>query len=186
MHNQLGCFRRHLQKWRLPWKHFLDHQSLTTCLNLNQFYFHQNVWRSTFWKGVCSIGKEFASRGSKLFPFRTDPFQKELNVRKLKQGETKVISFVKNGWNSNKRLRSPEYKHNFIRSSEYTWLNLVQSFLNCKIYLGYFFYSKDNSTNLYIVSNTFIKCLLKHLRMHTVTSFKVLNLMTLIFLAIRL
>ena len=49
----------------------------------------------SLWKGVYSKREEFATMGSKFFPFRVDSFQNELGVQKSKQEVTKVASLVK-------------------------------------------------------------------------------------------
>ena len=46
-------------------------------------------------KRINSIRKEFAPTGSKFFPFRVAPFQKEFEVPKSKQEVTNVVSLHK-------------------------------------------------------------------------------------------
>ena len=41
--------------------------------------------------------KNLLPRGSKFFPFRVDPFQKELHVEESNQEIMKVVSIVQNG-----------------------------------------------------------------------------------------
>ena len=58
-------------------------------------------------KGVYSERKAFAPFGSKCFPFRVDPFQKELYVQEREKEVTKVMPLVYNGRKSTKCTQSP-------------------------------------------------------------------------------
>ena len=49
-----------------------------------------NILFTVFCKRVYSKRKECAARESKVFPFRTDPFQKEIGVQESKQEVTRV------------------------------------------------------------------------------------------------
>ena len=50
-------------------------------------------------KGIHPKRKEFAPKGSKFFPFRTNPFPKGSDVQESKQVVTQMVSLVKNGRN---------------------------------------------------------------------------------------
>ena len=66
-----------------------------------------NIVFVPFWKGVHSIKKEFAPRGSKFFPYRVDPFPKEFGVQWSKQEVTKVVSPGRKGVKSTKCIQFP-------------------------------------------------------------------------------
>ena len=58
-------------------------------------------------KWVYSKRKEFASKESKFFPLRTDPFSEGIGEQECKQEVTKVVSLVRNGGWSTMRFLSP-------------------------------------------------------------------------------
>ena len=59
-----------------------------------------------FWKGVYSKRKEFAPKGSKFFPFRVDPFQKESDMQEQKEEVTIIVSLVENNGKSTRYIQS--------------------------------------------------------------------------------